>query len=45
MAGFACTVDVITWLGATFVDIGTKPTALSRWEGLATELLLLLGVG
>jgi hypothetical protein len=29
MAGFACRIDVITWLDATFVHIGIKPTALS----------------
>jgi hypothetical protein len=33
MTGFICTVDIITWLGATFVYSGIKPTAM--------ELLLL----
>jgi hypothetical protein len=29
MFGFACTVDVITWLDVTFIYIVVKPPALS----------------
>jgi hypothetical protein len=39
MAGFECAVDVITWLDATFVYSGIKPTALSS---LLLELLWLM---
>jgi hypothetical protein len=39
MPGFTCTVDVITWLDATLVPVGIKPTALNNLELL---LLLLL---
>jgi hypothetical protein len=40
MTGFACAVDVITWLDATFVYIGIKLTALSS-PGYLLGLLLL----
>jgi hypothetical protein len=40
MAAFACTVDVITWLDATFVSVDKKPIVLS-----SLKLLLLLMMG
>jgi hypothetical protein len=27
MAGFACTIEVLTWLYANSVSVGIKPTA------------------
>jgi hypothetical protein len=42
MPGFTCTVDVITWLDATLVPVGIKPTALSNLELLLLLLLLIM---
>jgi hypothetical protein len=41
LVGLPCTVDVITWLDATFVSVGIKSAALSS---LPLLLLILLGL-
>jgi hypothetical protein len=45
MAGLAGTVDVITWLGATFVSVGIRSIALSSLVLMLGLLLLLLTMG